>query len=184
MLLDALKIARAHFCGLSLGGMTGMWLAVHAPERIERLVLANTTAKIGAPEAYNQRIENVRKGGMAAVADTVLERWFTAGFRARSPEPVGRLREMLIATPVEGYASCCAAVRDMDQRDAIGGIRHATLIIAGTHDAATPPADGRGMAERIRGARYVELDAAHISNVEAAERFTAEVLGFLRGDER
>jgi 3-oxoadipate enol-lactonase len=184
MLLDALKIPRAHFCGLSLGGMTGMWLAVHAPDRIERLVLASTTARIGTPEAYNQRIESVRKSGMTAVADAVIERWFTAGFRARAPEAIAPFRAMLIATPPEGYAACCAAVRDMDQRDAIGRISHPTLVIAGTHDVATPPADGRAIAERIRGARYVELDAAHISNVEAAQRFTAEVLGFLGGGER
>ena len=184
VLLDALKIRRAHFCGLSLGGMTGMWLAVHAPERIAKLVLASTTARIGAPEAYNQRIATVRSGGMAAVAEGVLERWFTADFRARAPAAVAPFRDMLIATPPEGYASCCAAVRDMDQREAIGGVRHPTLVIAGTHDVATPPADGRAIAERIRGARYVELDAAHISNVEAADRFTAEVLGFLGGEER
>jgi 3-oxoadipate enol-lactonase len=181
-LLDALKIRRAHVCGLSMGGMTGMWLGVHASDRIGRMVLANTAPKIGTPEMWNQRIDNVRKGGMEAVVDTVLERWFTAGFRARAPEAVARMRAMLTATPAEGYSACCAAVRDMDQRDAIAGIRHPTLVIAGTHDAVTPPAEGRATAERIRGARYVELDAAHISNIEAADHFTAELVGFLTGD--
>jgi 3-oxoadipate enol-lactonase len=181
-LLDALKIRRAHVCGLSMGGMTGMWLGVHASDRIGRMVLANTAPKIGTPEMWNQRIDNVRKGGMEAVVDTVLERWFTAGFHARAPEAVARMRAMLKATPAEGYSACCAAVRDMDQRDAIAGIRHPTLVIAGTHDAVTPPAEGRATAERIRGARYVELDAAHISNIEAADHFTAELVGFLAGD--
>ncbi|MDQ2962506.1 MAG: 3-oxoadipate enol-lactonase [Pseudomonadota bacterium] len=184
MLLDALKIRRAHFCGLSMGGMTGMWLGVHAPDRIGRMVLANTAPKIGTPEIWNQRIDNVRKGGMEAIVDTVLERWFTAGFRARAPEAIARMRAMLTATPPEGYVACCAAVRDMDQRDAIAEIRHPVLVIAGTHDAVTPPAEGRATAERIRGARYVELDAAHISNVEAADRFTAEVVAFIAGESK
>ena len=182
MLLDALKIRRAHFCGLSMGGMTGMWLGVHASDRIGRMVLANTAPKIGTAEIWNQRIDNVRKGGMEAIVDTLLERWFTAGYRARAPEAVARMRAMLTTTPAEGYIACCAAVRDMDQRDAIAGIRHPTLVIAGTHDAVTPPAEGRATAERIRGARYVELNAAHISNVEAADRFTAEAVAFIAGE--
>ena len=181
-LLDALKIRRAHFCGLSMGGMISMWLGVHAPDRIGRMVLANTAPKIGTPEMWNQRIDNVRKGGMEAIVDTLLERWFTAAFRARAPEAVARVGAMLRATPPEGYMACCAAVRDMDQRDAIAGIRHPTLVIVGTHDAVTPPAEGRATAERIRGARYVELDAAHLSNVEAADRFTAEAVAFIAGE--
>jgi len=181
-LLDALKIRRAHFCGLSMGGMIGMWLGVHAPDRIGRMVLANTAPKIGTPEMWNQRIDNVRSGGMEAIVDTLLERWFTAAFRARAPEAVARVGAMLTATPPEGYMACCAAVRDMDQRDDIAGIRHPTLIIAGTHDAVTPPAEGRATAERIRGARYVELDAAHLSNIEAADRFTADAAAFIAGE--
>jgi len=183
-LFDALKIRRAHFCGLSMGGMIGMWLGAHAPDRIGRIVLANTAPKIGTPQMWNQRIDTVRNGGMEAIVDTLLERWFTAGFRARAPEPVARICAMLKATPVDGYIACCAAVRDMDQRETIAGIRHPTLVIAGTHDAVTPPAEGRATAERIRGARYVELDAAHLSNVEAADRFTAEIVGFIGGNER
>jgi 3-oxoadipate enol-lactonase len=183
MLLDAVKIRRAHFCGLSMGGMIGMWLGVHAPDRIGRIVLANTAPKIGTPEMWNQRIDTVREGGMESIADILLERWFTAGFRARAPEPVARLRAMLTATPAEGYMACCAAVRDMDQREAIAAIRHPTLVIAGTHDPVTPPAEGRAAAERIRGAKYLELDAAHLSNIEAAERFTTELIGFLGGNE-
>jgi 3-oxoadipate enol-lactonase len=183
MLLDAMKIRRAHFCGLSMGGAIGMWLGAQAPDRIGRLVLANTAPKIATPEIWNQRIDNVRKGGMEAIVETLLERWFTAGFRARAPEQVSRVRAMLLATPAEGYVACCAAVRDTDQREAIAGITHPTLVIAGAHDPVIPLAEARATAERIRGARYIELDAAHLSNVETAERFTSEVLGFLAGDE-
>jgi 3-oxoadipate enol-lactonase len=179
VLLDALHIERAHFCGLSLGGMTGMWLGIHAAERIDRLVLANTAPRIATPAVWNARIDSVRQGGMEAIAETVLERWFTADFRARAPDAVGRVRAMLITTPPDGYVACCAAVRDADLWPGIAGIRSPTLIIAGTHDPATTAADGRQMAERIAGARLVELDAAHISNVEAADAFTAEAIAFL-----
>jgi 3-oxoadipate enol-lactonase len=179
VLLDALKIERAHFCGLSLGGMTGMWLGIHAAARIDRLVLANTAPRIGAAAIWNARIDAVRKGGMQAIAEPVLERWFTAGFRASAPEAVGRVGAMLAATPPEGYAACCAAIRDADLWPGIASIRAPALVIAGTHDIATPAADGRKMAEQIAHARYVELDAAHISNVEAAARFGAELIAFL-----
>jgi len=180
-LLDALKIDRVHFCGLSLGGMIGMWLAVNAPARIDRLVLANTAPQIGPPEVWNTRIENVRKGGLEAIADTVIERWFTRGFREREAEKIARTRAMLVATSPQGYIASCAAVRDMNQRESIRAIRHPTLVIAGTHDVVTSPTEGRKMTEAIAGARYVELDAAHISNIEAAARFTAELSGFLAG---
>jgi 3-oxoadipate enol-lactonase len=180
-LLDGLGLQRVHFCGLSLGGMTGMWLGSTAPARIERLVLCNTSAQMGPPEPWNARIEAVRTSGMAAVTEAVIGRWFTSGFRARSPEAVERVRRMLLETPKEGYAACCAAIRDMDQREAIASIRSPTLVIAGRQDPATPPDHARFIAARIAGAKLVELDAAHLSNVEAAEKFTQAVLGFLEG---
>ena len=182
VLLDALKIKRAHFCGLSMGGATGMWLATNAPERVDRLVLANTAPKFSTPEAWNTRIEAVRKGGVEAIADAVLERWFTSGFRARDPETTARMRKMMVATPVAGYIGCCTAIRDADLRDALPRIAAPTLVIVGTHDPANPPAEGRAFAARIPGARVAELDAAHISNVEAPEHFTAELAGFLAGE--
>jgi len=178
-LLDQLGIDRVRFCGLSLGGMTGMWLGTHAGKRIEKLVLCNTAAQIGSPDPWNARIEAVRKGGMGAIEPGVLARWFTPNFLAQPTPMLGRMREVLLRLSPEGYAACCAAVRDMDQRESIAGITAPTLVIAGTHDAATPPAAGQFIAKQIPGARYVELDAAHISNVEAADRFTEAVLGFL-----
>ena len=178
-LLDALGVGRARFCGLSMGGMVGMWLGSNAAERIERLVLCNTSAQLGTPEIWNSRIELVHRGGMEAVTPTVLERWFTSEFRARAPQAVERVRSMLLATSPDGYAACCEALRDMDQLAAIGSIRAPTLVVVGEHDPATPPAHGRAIAERIRGATLVELKAAHLSNIEAAEQFTAAVLDFL-----
>jgi 3-oxoadipate enol-lactonase len=180
-LLDSLQARKVHFCGLSMGGMTGMWLAVHAAERIDRLVLANTAPQIGTLEIWNTRIETVSKGGLAAIADGVLERWFTRAFRERAPASVARMRAMMTATSPEGYVASCAAVRDMNQWATVGRIASPTLVIAGKHDVSTPPSEGRKLAGSIAGAHYVELDAAHISNVEAAERFTAELTGFLAG---
>jgi 3-oxoadipate enol-lactonase len=178
-LLDQLKIDRAHFCGLSMGGMVGMWLSVHAPQRISRLVLCNTAPRIGSAERWNARIDAVNKSGISGVADAVMEPWFTPRFRDAAADTVTRMRAMLIASSADGYVASCAAVRDMDQWATLSSIDRATLIVTGTHDAAAPPADGRRMAEVIPGAKHVELDAAHISNVEAAGRFTAEVLAFL-----
>ena len=180
-LLDALKLERVHYCGLSMGGMVGMWLGIHAPRRIDRLVLCNTAgtfARLG-PAGWNERIEAVRKSGMAAVAGGVIERWFTPAFRSRRPDAVEATRRTLLATPPEGYAACCAAIRDADQVAALPSIGAPTLVITGRHDSSTPPADGLAIAAAIRGARVVELDSAHLSNVEATEAFTSAVLAFL-----
>jgi 3-oxoadipate enol-lactonase len=178
-LLDFLKLETVHFCGLSIGGQTGMWLGLHAPKRLKKLVLCNTGAKIGTAEAWNTRIEAVRKGGVKGISGAVIERWFTAGFRAKEPGEISKIQQALEGNSVEGYTGCCAAVRDFDCREQLNAIHTPTLIIGGAHDPATPPADGRFVAEKIPGARYVELNAAHLSNIEDRDRFTAEVGKFL-----
>lgn len=178
-LMDELEIGQAAFCGLSMGGMTGMWLGVHAPSRFSRLVLCNTAAKIGTPEVWNSRIAAVRQGGMESIVQGVIQRWFTEGFVAAEPQAVGKISAMLLATAPEGYCGACEAVRDMDQRQDIAAIRAPTLVIAGAHDLATPAVDGRFVADAILGARYVELPAAHLSNIECRAAFTAALTGFL-----
>jgi 3-oxoadipate enol-lactonase len=178
-ILDALHIERASLCGLSMGGMVGQWLGAHVPQRLDKLILCNTSALIGPPEIWNARIDAVQEGGMAAIVDAVLARWFTAEFRERAKDTIAATRAMLLASPAEGYVASCVAVRDMDQRASAERIAVPTLVIAGTHDVATPPADGRFLAERIKGARYAELPAAHLSNLEAAPAFTTEVTRFL-----
>lgn len=178
-LLDAFSIERAHFCGLSMGGAIGMWLGIFAADRIKRLALCNTGAKIGTAEIWNARIDAVRTKGMAPLADSVVQRWFSPAFIAREPDQVERTRQMILTTPLEGYIANCAAIRDMDQRETISRIKSPTLVIAGTKDPATPPSDGRFIAERIPRARYAELDAAHLSNIEAAGPFTEVLLKFL-----
>lgn len=179
-LLDHLKLPRAHFCGLSMGGMTGMWLAINHPARIDRLVLCNTSAAIGVPEMWNARIAQVRQGGMSSIIDAVLDRWFTQDFLAHAPAQVERVRSMLAATSVDGYVANCAAVRDMDQRAELGRIAAPTLVIGGRHDKSTPPEHGELIAKSIPGARYVELNAAHLSNWEVAQAFTQQVVNFLQ----
>jgi 3-oxoadipate enol-lactonase len=182
-LLDHIKIPAASFCGLSLGGMTGLWLARHAPTRIQKLVACSTAAKLGTPEIWNARINAVRGGGMKAVVPGVLERWFTPAFHASSPETVQTTRQMLETASVKGYAACCAAVRDMDLREDLSSIGVPTLIATATADPVTTPVDGHFLADHIPGARYLELPGAHLFNVESSAEFTAEVLRFLNTPE-
>jgi len=179
-LLKELDVAKIHFCGLSMGGMVGMSLAMRAPERLEKLILCNTAPKIGTPAIWDARITAVRAGAMAAVVEGILERWFTPDFRKASSSSIEKTREMLLRSPVEGYIACCSAVRDMDARDGIASISVPTLIISGAHDPVTTPHDGHFMAGKIAGSVYKELPAAHLSNIEAAEAFTMEVLRFLK----
>jgi 3-oxoadipate enol-lactonase len=178
-LLEALNLDRVNFCGLSIGGMTGMWLAVNAPQRLIKLVLSNTAPKIGKLDAWNQRIKLVREGGTKTVAQPVVEKWFTPEFHAKHPDQITKTRHMIETTSTGGYVGSCAAVRDFDFWGQVGIIRAPTMVIAGTHDQSVPPSDAQKLAKQIPGARYLELSAAHISNIEAATRFTDEVSNFL-----
>jgi 3-oxoadipate enol-lactonase len=178
-LLDALNLDRVNFCGLSVGGMTGMWLAVNAPKRLTKLLLSNTAPKIGKLDAWNQRIKLVREGGTKAVAQPVVEKWFTPEFHTKHPDQIAKTRHMIESTSTDGYAGSCAAVRDFDFWENVATIRVQTLVIAGTHDQSVPPSDAQKLTKQIPGARYLELPAAHISNVEAATRFTDGVSNFL-----
>jgi len=179
-LADETDLGTFSFCGLSMGGVTGMWLGIHAGKRLHKLVLCSTGAKIGNDEIWNARIEVVRKGGTKSIAAGTMERWFTARFRESSPEIVERVKKMVESTSTEGFVACCEALREADFRESISAIRTPTLAISGTHDSGTSPADGKFLAKQIPGARYVELDAAHLSNIEQQDRFTQEVSDFLR----
>lgn len=181
-LLDALGIEQAAFCGLSMGGLIGQWLAINAPQRLHKVVVCNTAAKIGTPEIWNPRIETVLRDGadaMAALRDGSVARWFTEGFAASQPEKVEPIVGMLAQTSPEGYAANCAAVRDADFREQLAAVELPVLVVCGTHDAVTTPADGQFIASQIAGAQQVEFHAAHLSNVEAGELFTRRVLDFL-----
>jgi len=178
-LLDALAIPRAHFCGISMGGMTGQWLGIHAPQRLDKLVLANTAARIGTHEGWTARAAQVRAGGMGGVADGAAARWFTPPFIAREPHAVARMIARLREQDAEGYAACCDALADADLRGAIGTIAVPTLIVAGTADPVTTVADAGWMRDRIPGACLVALAASHISSIEAEPQFTGALAAFL-----
>lgn len=178
-LLDVLDIEHAHFCGISMGGLTGQWLGVHAPERLGKLVVCNTAARIGTAEGWQSRSALVREQGMAEVAAGAAGRWFTPGFAATEPAVVEDLIGQLRNSPTEGYAACCDALAEADLRDAIAAIPVPTLAVAGRFDPVTTPADADFIASRVPGAVRVDLDAAHLSNVEAAGAFNRAVLDFL-----
>jgi 3-oxoadipate enol-lactonase len=178
-ILDALGVRKAHWCGLSMGGMVGQWLGANAPDRFERIVLANTACHYPDPTNWLARIKSVREGGLAAVADAVVAGWLTEGFRAREPAVTAKLKAMLLSSPVEGYLACCEALSRLDQRDLLPKIKAPTLVIAGRHDKATPVEAGEAIRNGIPGARMIVLDAAHISNVEQSEAFGHTVLDFL-----
>jgi 3-oxoadipate enol-lactonase len=183
-ILDALKLDHVHFCGLSIGGMTGMWLAAHAPERLHKLVLANTSPQIGNEQTWNARILAVRSAATTKViAQSVVERWFTPEFRASNPEAVAKTKEMIESTNPDGYMASCVAVRDFNFWPEVANIHAPTLVIGGVHDPAMPPADVQRLAHSIPDAKYRELHAAHLSNVEAAAEFTAAVETFLNSSD-
>lgn len=183
-LLDALDIDKAHFCGLSMGGLIGQWLGIHAGERLNKLVVCNTAAKIGDPSIWNPRIETVLRDGaaaMVALRDASIARWFTADFAEANPAAAKQITDMLAATSPQGYAANCAAVRDADFRDQLSSIKVPLLVIAGTEDAVTPPSGGHFIQEQVQGAEYAEFYAAHLSNVQAGDAFSDRVLAFLLG---
>jgi len=177
--IDALKIEKINWCGLSMGGMVGMWLGANAPQRINRLILSNTSAWFADKEIWNGRIKTVREKGLASIVGGTMERWFTPDFREREPKKIEWLSEMFLATNPEGYIACGEAVRDMDHREIIKSITAPTLVIAGRHDPATTVEHGEFIRSRIPGASMTVLDAAHIANVEQAHDYTDAVLGFL-----
>jgi 3-oxoadipate enol-lactonase len=179
-LADTADMGEFSFCGLSMGGVIGMWLALHATQRLHALVLCSTGAKIGNTETWNARIEAVRKGGTKSIAAATMERWFTSRFRESEPQTVARIQKTLENSNTEGYVACCEALRDADFREEVSSIRTATLVISATHDPAAPPSDGKFLVKQIPAARYVELDAAHLTNIEKQKEFTQEVTDFLQ----
>jgi len=179
-LLDRLGIERASLCGLSIGGMISMWVAAHAPERVDRLVLCSTSAQLGPRESWLERAAIVRADGVQAVTDAVLERWFSPGFTRAHPEVIERMRAQLVATPREGYAACCEAIADMDLTPVLPSISAPTLVVSAAEDPSTPPEHGRRIAELIPGARFELIpDARHIANIERADVVTGLIDAFL-----
>ncbi len=180
--LDALDIARARLCGVSIGGMISLWVAANAPERVARLAVCCTTARFdaAAADAYRQRAATVRASGLDGLADAVLARWFTPGFAESRPEVFARMRADLTATPPESYAACCEALAALDLTGALARITAPLLVIAGAEDQATPPEHGEAIAAEVRGARFECLaQAAHLASIERSQQVNQLLAGFL-----
>jgi 3-oxoadipate enol-lactonase len=179
-LLDRLGIARAHLGGISLGAMASLWVAARFPERVDRLVVCCTAARMGPPAAWAERAAAVRAQGMAAIADAVVARWFTPAHQARRPDEVAAMRAMVAATPAAGYAAACGVIERMDLGPELPAVRAPTLAVAGADDPATPPEELRRIAAAVaRGRLAVIPDAAHLANLEQPAAVTALMLEHL-----
>lgn len=181
-LLDHLNIPHAFFCGISMGGLTGLWLARFAPERFTAIAVANTAAKIGDQANWLARARTVRTEGMGVVAAGSADRWFTRDFRQHQPAVVAQLCQQLAHLDAEGYAECCEALAAADLRAEVATIHLPLLIIAGEHDPVTTLDDAHYLHQQIDGSRQVQLPASHLSNVEASEEFNAALIAFFRRD--
>jgi 3-oxoadipate enol-lactonase len=180
-LLDHLGLERVSFCGLSIGGMTGMWLGVHAPERIERMAICCTGMQLPTAEMWTERAAQVRREGMGSVIDATMDRWFTPGFRERNQKVVERIREIFLTTDPEGYAGCCEALAEFDMRGRLDAVTAPTLVIAGEDDPVGTPERAAAIGEEIEGSRLVVLpEARHLAAVEQADAVTRELEELLR----
>ncbi|WP_266205169.1 3-oxoadipate enol-lactonase [Pontibacter kalidii] len=175
-LLDHLKLDKVYFSGLSMGGLIGQWLGIHRPERFRKIILANTAAKIGTAEGWNARIDQVVMNGLQSILDGTAQRWFTPEFRDKYPEKVSAILQKFKQTSLQGYTANCAAVRDADFREELPKLSVPTLVISGTQDEVTTPADGDFLANSIPRSRHVQLPANHLSSVELPEAFAESLL--------
>ena len=178
-LWDALSIARSHFCGLSIGGLTGQWLGVHAAPRLDRVILCATAARIGTADSWTARIADVRANGLSGLVPATAERWFTPGFRAARPAVVEAILDSFAATSANGYIGCCAALAGADLRGDLPRIAAPVLAISGDDDPVCPPADLAALAGGVPDGRHLSLPGRHIVNVESAASFNAAIRDFL-----
>lgn len=178
-LWDALKIERTHFCGLSIGGLTGQWLAIHAGARLDRIALCATAARIGTPESWSVRIDEVRANGLNSLVPATAERWFTPAFRTARPDVAGAILTSFAATSVDGYAGCCAALAGTDLRDRLHQIAIPLLAISGDDDPVCPPDQLKAIADGVQYGRHICLPGRHIVNLESAPQFNTVLRDFL-----
>ena len=178
--LDNLGIRKINWCGLSMGGMVGIWIGANAGDRVNKLILSNTASYFPDRAVWDGRIKMVREKGLAGIVDANMERWFTKGFREKNTQAIAKITEMFAATPLDGFLGCCEAVRDMDFRQSTPTIAVPTMVIVGSQDPAMPPSAGEDIHKMIKGSKLVAIDAAHLSNVEQPKAYTDAVLNFLR----
>ncbi|MGE8683995.1 MAG: 3-oxoadipate enol-lactonase [Acinetobacter sp.] len=174
-LLDHLNVKKASFCGISMGGLTGQWLAIHKPEYFNHVIVCNTAAKVGQEQAWNERAALVREQGLQPIAATAASRWFTERFIQSQAAIVESLSNDLAAGSAEGYASCCEALAKADLREELKNIKVPVLVIAGQQDPVTTVVDGQFMVDRIPNSQLFEINASHISNIECPNEFTQAI---------
>ena len=179
-LLDHLNIQKANFCGISMGGLTGQWLAIHHPERFNHVIVCNTAAKIGQEQAWNDRAQLVREQGLKPIAETAASRWFTEPFIRSNTAIVESLSNDLGAGSPEGYASCCEALAKADVREQLKNITVPTLVVAGQKDPVTTVADAQYIINNVRSSSLFEINASHISNIEQPKAFNQAMQSFLQ----
>ena len=178
-LLDHLNVKKASFCGISMGGLTGQWLAIHKPEYFNHVIVCNTAAKVGQEQAWNERAALVREQGLQPIAATAASRWFTERFIQSQAAVVESLSNDLAAGSAEGYASCCEALAKADLREELKNIQVPVLVIAGQQDPVTTVVDGQFMVDRIPNSQLFEINASHISNIECPNEFTQAILNVI-----
>jgi 3-oxoadipate enol-lactonase / 4-carboxymuconolactone decarboxylase len=181
-LLDSLKIQEFYFCGLSMGGLIGQWLAINHADRLKKVIISNTGAKIGNDERWNGRIETIKKEGMQAIVEDTMERWFTESFRKNNPSRVAETKEMFLRSDILGYSNCCAAVRDADFRENLSKISVETLVITGDEDPVTNVEHAEFLVQNIPNATLKLLPARHLSATEFPEQFAEILINFIAGN--
>ncbi|EGT3571551.1 3-oxoadipate enol-lactonase [Citrobacter sp. ANG330] len=180
-LLDHLDIPSAHFCGISMGGLTGLWLACHQPQRLLSVTVINSAARIGDEAGWQARAQSVRQNGLHDIAISAPERWFSPAFCQSAPQTVAALCQQLADSSAEGYAACCDALATADLREQISAITRPALLIAGEYDPVTTVADAQFMQQRIAGSVLTVVKASHLSTIEAPVPVNAALLSFLGG---
>lgn len=178
-LLDHLDIEKTVFCGISMGGLTGQWLAIHKAKHFNKVIVCNTAAKIGQEQAWNERAALVREQGLQPIASTAAGRWFTEKFIQDNAAEVEKLQNSLAAGSAEGYASCCEALAKADLRKQLKDIAVPVLVVAGQQDPVTTVADGQFMVNQIKNSALFEINASHISNIECPDEFNQAVQQFI-----
>ncbi|APG87357.1 3-oxoadipate enol-lactonase (plasmid) [Sinorhizobium americanum CCGM7] len=178
-LLDALEIEKAHFCGLSIGGLTAQWLGIHAAQRLDKIAVCATSARIGSAQSWATRIDSVRANGLTTLTAATAERWFGSEFRVSEPGAIGTVLDSFAATSIDGYIGCCAALAGADLRDDIRRISNPVLAVSGDDDPVCPPSDLENIAARVQQGRHLSLPGRHIVNIESKQAFNAALLEFL-----
>lgn len=179
-ILDALNIEKAQFCGISMGGITGLWLGIHYPERFNSITVANSAAKIGQADAWLSRAESVEQNGLAELVKTTHTRWFSEKFDYQHNVVAQTTIQSLANTPAQGYANACRALAHADLRDEIAQIQIPVLLIAGTEDPVTTVTDAEFMQRAINNSQLAKVDASHLSNIEQPQKFTQELTRFIQ----